>query len=130
MLPGNVAALAELLREGGASAMAEYLRERGVQLEPGLTDEEMERVEQTFSFRFPPDLRALLQTALPVSSFAPNWRSAPIEKLREWLNWPLEGMCFDIEYNVFWLEEWGPKPNELAAAFETARAAVTVAPTL
>jgi hypothetical protein len=95
-----------------------------------LTDEEVERVEHTFSFRFPPDLRALLQTALPVSSFAPNWRSAPIEALQEWLEWPLEGMRFDIENNAFWLEEWGPKPSELEEAFEIARAAVAEAPTL
>ena len=100
MLPGNVAALTELLREGGVTAMAEYLRGRGVQLEPGLTDEEVERIENTFAFRFPPDLRALLQTALPVGAHFRDWRHAPQKELQERLNWPLEGMCFDRPYSI------------------------------
>jgi hypothetical protein len=39
-------------------------------------------------------------------------------------------MCFDIEHNEFWLEEWGPKPSELAEAFAIAQVAVAEAPTL
>ena len=39
-------------------------------------------------------------------------------------------MCFDIEHNTFWLEEWGQKPDDLKAAFEVARHVFLQAPTL
>jgi hypothetical protein len=128
--PVNVMAVADELRQGGTSALVAYLQERGIQLEPVLTDEEVERVERTFAFRFPPDLRALLQMALPAGQGFPDWRNGPREVLQERLDWPLEGMCFDIEHNSFWLAEWGPKPTELTAALDIARAAVAAAPTL
>lgn len=37
-----------------------------VEFEPGLSDAEVEQVERQHGFRFPPDLRAFLQTAMPV----------------------------------------------------------------
>ena len=39
-------------------------------------------------------------------------------------------MEFDIEHNAFWMPEWGEKPENLAAAFEIARRAVSKAPFL
>ncbi len=36
-----------------------------VEFAPGLSDREIAAVEKRFKFRFPPDLRAFLQTALP-----------------------------------------------------------------
>jgi len=61
--------------------LVSMLREQGVLLATGLTDEEVARVESTFGFRFPPDLKAFLRYALPVSSPEfrkefPNWREA------------------------------------------------------
>jgi hypothetical protein len=35
-----------------------------------------------------------------------NWRDADEASIRERPDWSLEGICFDIEENVFWLDEW------------------------
>jgi hypothetical protein len=110
--------------------LVDLLRQRGVVLEDGLTDAEVSKVESTFAFRFPPDLRDLLQNALPTSPKFPNWRSESEESLRGRLDWPADGICFDIEHNGSWWEEWGPEPDDLSAAFEIARQHIAEAPTL
>lgn len=117
--------------------ITDLLRQNGPEdtvLEAGLTDEEVAISEATFGFRFPPDLRALLQYVLPVSSSDRpsflDWRDGDEVQLRERLDWPADGMCFDIEHNAFWNGEWGPKPNDLQAAFEIARREVAKAPML
>lgn len=115
----------------GVAELANLLRASGVLLEEGLSDPEVARVEQTFGIRFPPDLKALLQYALPVSQNFPNWREPTAEiSIRERFAWPLEGIKFDIEYNGFWLEKWGPRPEDLATAFEIAHEEVAKAPKL
>ncbi|WP_417388307.1 SMI1/KNR4 family protein [Gimesia sp.] len=115
----------------------ELLQNRGVHFEPGLTDQEVEQTETTFGFRFPPDLRAFLQAALPVrlnqpgrSNAFPDWRAGNNNDLQTRLNWPWEGMVFDIEHNAFWLDEWGKKPDVIQAAIEVAHRYVSQAPTL
>src|SRR5580704_9237611 len=96
----------------------------GVQLAPGLSDDEFLRVERLFGFQFPPDLRAFLSIGLPVSSPWVDWRSADEAAIRKRLEWPLHGICFDIEHNKFWLDAWGAKPSNPPEAFEVARLAV------
>lgn len=111
------------------------MKSRNVVFEDGLSDSEVEHTELRFGFRFPPDLKALLQTALPLriasdqrtNAFC-NWRSADEEELQQRLDWPFEGMAFDIENNVFRLDEWGTKPDRLEHAIEVARQAVAAAP--
>lgn len=102
----------------------------GVQIDPGLTAKEVARIEGTFGFRFPPDLRDFLSLGLPISSSWVDWRKSDEKTIRSRMDWPLEGICFDIEHNAFWLDEWGEKPNNLNAAFEIARLHVHRAPTL
>ena len=99
-------------------------------MESGLTDSEVELTQSKYGFQFPPDLRELLQHALPIGPMFPNWRDERDDLIKEQLSWPLEGILFDIERNGFWMEEWGPKPNDSAAAFEIARQAVARAPRL
>lgn len=106
------------------------MRELGVAFDSGLTDPEIAAVEAQFGFRFPPDLRAFLQMALPQGKGFPDWRAAPEATLREWLYLPLEGIHFDIEHNGFWLEEWGPRPPSLAEAKRVAQGLVSDAPCL
>jgi hypothetical protein len=106
------------------------MHERGIEFTGGLTDAEVADTEARFGFRFPPDLRAFLQTALPLGENFPNWRSGKESTLREWLDLPRQGMLFDIEYNGFWLEQWGPRPSTLAEAKRIASELVTAAPKL
>lgn len=46
------------------------------------------------------------------------------------LNWPYEGICFDIQNNSFWPGTWGPKPTSLSESFEIAKRKVDAAPRL
>tara|TARA_R110000850_G_scaffold18381_14_gene56126 strand:- start:2047 stop:2670 length:624 start_codon:yes stop_codon:yes gene_type:complete len=115
----------------------ELMENRGVHFETGLTDQEVEQTETTFGFRFPPDLRAFLQTALPVrlnqpgrSKVFPDWRAGNQSDLQKRLDSPFKGIVFDIEHNAFWLDEWGTKPDELQDAMEIAHRYVSQAPTL
>src|SRR6185437_1912942 len=63
----------------------------GLEFDSGLTDLELEIAEKKFNFRFPPDLRAFLHTALPTGKHFPNWRSGDETEIRERLGWPLHG---------------------------------------
>lgn len=106
------------------------LRARGIELAPGLTEREIATAEAAHGFRFPPDLRALLEHALPLGKQFPDWRTPMSELVLDRLMWPADGMCFDIEHNVFWLPAWGPKPDSLVKAQAKAREAVRAAPFL
>lgn len=110
--------------------MVARLRDGGVSFHAGLSDTEVTAAESRFGFRFPPDLRAFLQTALPGGRNFPDWRSADEEALREWFDLPRQGIVFDIEYNGFWLPEWGPRPPSLADAKRVAEQLVAAAPKL
>jgi hypothetical protein len=106
------------------------LRKAGVVFDAGLSDAEIESVEKRHRFTFPPDLRAFLAAALPVSDGFVDWRHASDADLRSRFDWPLEGIAFDIEHNAFWLPEWGVRPESLADAIVVARSAVDAAPRL
>lgn len=110
--------------------VASTLRERGVELARGMTEAEFVAAERSHGFRFPPDLRALLAYVLPVGERFPDWREPTSAFVVERLAWPADGICFDVEHNSFWMDEWGPKPASLPDAFARARAAVREAPFL
>ncbi len=102
----------------------------GIEFDAGLTDAEIAEAESRFGFRFPPDLREFLQTALPRGPQFPDWRSGDEAALRDWLDLPRQGILFDIEHNDFWLHEWGPRPASLDKALTVACELVTAAPRL
>src|SRR6266852_8356929 len=106
------------------------LRDSGVSLDRGLSDREISDTENLYGFVFPPDLRDLLEFALPVGEQFPNWRNGPEQKLRERLAWPADGICFDVEHNAFWLPSWGPRPETLDAAVAVTRTALAAVPVL
>jgi hypothetical protein len=92
------------------------MRERGIEFDNGLTDVEVKTVETRFGFQFPPDLREFLQLGLPRGMGFPDWRAGRKKTLQESLDMPLEGILFDVEYNEFWLEEWGARPQMVSEA--------------
>ncbi len=100
-----------------------------VEFDSGLTDAEVKSVETRFGFRFPPDLREFLQTALPHGPQFPDWRSGDEAILLDWLDSPRRGILFDVEHG-FWLEEWGSPPRSLTEATEVVTALVKSAPKL
>ncbi|MCX6850819.1 MAG: SMI1/KNR4 family protein [Verrucomicrobia bacterium] len=108
----------------------ERLMSVGVVFERGLTAQEFEGVERDYGFCFPEDLKEFLAYALPVSRKWIDWRNGPKDKILYMMQWPLDGICFDIEHNTFWMEEWGARPASLADAFEIAKERVFKAPQL
>jgi hypothetical protein len=119
------------------TALASYLdsvvatlRDKGLAFGTGLSDAEIEAIEGRFSFRFPPDLRLFLQTALPLSPHFPNWRRPSEDALAAQLAWPIEGLCFDSEHNGWWLEVWGEKPPAPNEACRVARLRLAEVPRL
>jgi hypothetical protein len=110
--------------------MVARLRSRGIAFDARLADAEVAAAEARFGFRFPPDLRAFLQTALPRGGRFPDWRTGNETELRDWLDLPRQGIVFDVEHNGFWLEEWGPRPETLAEAKQVAERLVAGAPRL
>jgi hypothetical protein len=106
------------------------LEEAGIRFAPGLTETEAKRAEDHYAFRFPSDLREFLMSGLPISKGWPNWREVTNPDIARIMNWPFEGMCFDISNNVFWLDEWGEKPSTDEEAFAAAKTQLDLAPTL
>src|ERR1700742_2178441 len=84
-------------------------------LTPGLTDAEFAQVEALHGFTFADDHRAFLAAALPVDDASgrgwPDWRHGDPAELRRMLDWPVEGVLFDVEHNVMWDQDWGPRPH-------------------
>lgn len=106
------------------------LKHKGINSTQGLTDEEVRQIEERYSIKFPPDLLKFLQYRLPVSDGFPNWRQGSEEELKDWLDRPLQGINFDIEYNNFWLSSWGEKPKSLYESIEVARCQAGKSPKL
>jgi len=117
------------------------LRSAGIQFDEGMSEKELVLAEEKYRVRFPPDLRDFLQIALPLSGSSsgwfPSWRRAITgdeeshRKIVASLEWPADGICFDIEHNGFWMEEeWGHRPSELDQAKDLAKRKIAEAPRL
>jgi hypothetical protein len=129
----------------GAEAMRR-LRARSVCIiDAGLTAEEIARVEQEFGFEFADDHRAFLSAGLPVNAGLPpippgvitahpapwpDWRSGNRAMLRDMLDWPVEGVLFDVEHNRFWFETWGLHPSTVQEAVAVATEQLATVPTM
>jgi len=92
------------------------LKDKGIQFDSGLTDSEVIQIETKFSLKFPADLKQFLQLGLPISKSFINWRQGlnlneTENEIISRLDWPLEGMLFDLQRNDFWINSWGDKPN-------------------
>jgi hypothetical protein len=133
-------------RSGAQAArrLAEASSARECSIEPGLTDAEFDRIEREFGFEFAADHRAFLAMGLPVSvpyedqpdvlrtwrEPWPDWRNGDRDALRSRLNWPVDGVLFDVENNEFWHDSWGSCPNDGCDALRLAREALAEVPVL
>ncbi len=107
-----------------------WLERRGVGFAEGLSDGEVRRIERRFGFVFPPELRCLLQRAMPVSPWFVDWRTESEEEIRGRLEWPVEGALFDVRNGEFWYRPWGPKPPTVAERVAQAEARLRELPPL
>ncbi|MEO0479353.1 MAG: SMI1/KNR4 family protein [Planctomycetota bacterium] len=101
-----------------------------VEFDPGLSDAEVEHVERVHGFRFPPDLRAFLQTAMPTGPGFPDWRASEWPSPAVWMEDVKDGILFDVQNNSFWLKGWGVRPESEAKAIEVAAKFIDAAPPL
>ena len=104
----------KLMKHAQTIEIIRKLKAKKVKFEHGLSDEEVQQIENKFNLRFPPDLQYFLQKELPISNGFVNWRlglQSKIEAMdiRKRIDWPFSGIVFDIEHNAFWMEEWGEK---------------------
>ena len=105
------------------------LQARNIHFAPGLTNKEVASTEALYGFRFPPDLRMLLQYALPVSEGFVNWREHSEEVIGWRVEDPFLGLLTSVEQG-FWVRHWGKRPNDVAAALTRAQEWMQKAPRL
>ena len=110
--------------------LIDHLDAADVLFEPGLSDAEMIEAEGRYGIAFPPDLRKLLQRALPVSPGFPNWRRGVPAALRHSLAAPAAGVLFEVERSRAWLRDWGVRPEAATERVARVRALLTTAPPL
>jgi hypothetical protein len=91
-----------------------------VTIAPGLTDDELTRIEGEFGFEFAGDHRSFLSCGLPVGDSWPNWREAPRRNLQQRLRLPAEGILFAVEWREFWGVDWGVRPPRMKDALRSA----------
>lgn len=95
----------------------------GIEFDKGLNKGEFEELENKFSVKFPEDYKIFLDKGLPISNGFINWREglksneAAIEIINK-LNWPLDGLLYDVQHNNYWDDKWGQKPNTFDEAKE------------
>lgn len=114
----------------GAEAAACLAAIGTVTVEQGLTDAEFAYVEQALGFEFADDHRAFLAAGLPVGTSWPNWRAAPRRSLQTWLQTPVDGVLFDVEWSSFWADGWGQRPARMKDALRSAKYHLARAPRL
>lgn len=103
----------------------------GLDVSPGLTNQEISAVESSLGFSFPRDLRSILQTGLPVGTHFPNWRSGSTRiNLLFLLNLPLLHVSKIVARNGFWVDSWGTRPGSDAEALSLAKKLMEIAPVL
>jgi hypothetical protein len=91
----------------------EVLIKNNITLYDGLTDEEFEKIEKFYSIKFPISLRTLYKSFLPEFY---NWRDFSeenVNKIKYYLNWPIEGILYDIQNNGFWKKCFGQRTNDI-----------------
>ncbi|MFC4083368.1 hypothetical protein [Amycolatopsis samaneae] len=97
---------------------------------PGLSDAELDEVEERFGFRFAADHRTFLAAGVPIGDRWPDWRCGNPDQLRKRLDWPVDGVLYDVEHNAFWLPDWGMRPIDLSDALAVARRQLAEVPRL
>lgn len=97
------------------------LRRSGAALNAGLSESELYDVEARYAFVFGPDQREMLSQAVPTGKNWPDWRHDDERSIRERLDWPVQGVLFDVANNGFWRLSWGQRPSDAAKAEGIAR---------
>lgn len=93
----------------------------------GYTRSELEAAQERYWLRFPPDLFDLLLDRRPIEGW--DWVKDDAG-IRRALAHPLAGLLFDVEHEVLWWPEWGPRPGTAEERAQIVTAIVGAAPRL
>ncbi len=91
----------------------ELLKNRDILLEPGLTTDEFDQIQNIYDVEFPAPLHDFLGSILPVSKGFYNWRNFSkhnVEFIKACMQFPVEYICNQTN-EVDWNEEWGIEPT-------------------
>jgi len=120
-----------------AKRVIEHLQRAQVPVAEGLSDRELDRIEATFAFTFPADLKAILQQGLPVGAGFPDWRrttgkNLEQQQLRTRIELPCAGLLEEVALGRFWWKTWGQRPpaEMNSDAVDIAAAALRASPML
>jgi hypothetical protein len=110
--------------------LKELLAASSAVLADGLTDGEVELIENRFGFRFGPDHRELVTTCLPLGEGWPDWRDGTDSELQSRLDWPVDSVVFSIEHGDFWPPSWGARTSVAIEAALNGREKLQMVPVL
>lgn len=80
------------------------IKKKGLLVNKGLSEKEIVEIEQFYQIKFAPDHKLFLKHGLVIGDRFYNWRDDSknnVKKIKEMLDWPLEGIIFDYENNNF-----------------------------
>ncbi|MFF3336798.1 hypothetical protein ACFYWX_46165 [Streptomyces sp. NPDC002888] len=102
-----------------------------VEIKRGMSERELDGVEERWGFRFAPEHRTLLGAGLPTGRRDwPDWRDGDPEDLAARLARPVDGVLFDVEHNAFWHPDWDPRPAGTQDALDVARSYLAKVPVM
>jgi len=110
-----------MINEQTAKQILDALRDKGIIVAPGLSEGELQNIEEALSTNLPSDLRIFLGVGLPIShdgnrKLFPQWRDDPkteIARTREDIE---NAFTSDIEKNSYWNVQFGEKPENIEEA--------------
>ncbi len=92
----------------------------------GYSRAELDRAQDRYGLRFPPDLIDLLLDRRPADGF--DWRTDE-KSIRDMLDWPFERLRFDVDHGAWW-PGWGERPRVRAERVAVLKWALGKAPKL
>ena len=108
------------------------LKKKNVELEDGLTFEEIEAIENMYGIKFPKSLTNLLMVVLPISTGFYNWRNkeqANIEFIKNAINEPRRYID-EMPEEIYWCDNWGEEPKDEETFKNEVRKRLRIAPQL
>jgi hypothetical protein len=97
---------------------------------PALSAMELAVAQEHAEAAFPDDLCELLTRTLPAGDGFPDWRGRPAEAMRDWRDWLVDSIHFDVTQSAFWLDEWGDVPRDPRESRQIVAQALAEAPAL